>query len=102
MMMIMIRSTLNGILSPEGKRQHANPEEEAHQRKQQKGDIRKQKQQARLVHTSGQAPEATTRTNNENDNEPRQTALKLNDTKPARESDGAPTPRKKIKSGRKL
>ena len=34
----------------EGKRRRANPEEGA-QRKQQKCDIRKQKQQARLVHT---------------------------------------------------
>ena len=40
-----------------------------------------------------QAAEATT--NNENDNEPRRTAFALI-MKPARESDGAPTPRKKL------
>ena len=42
-----------------------------------------------------QAAEATT--NNENDNEPRGTAFALSlIMKPARESDGAPTPRKKL------
>ena len=38
-----------------------------------------------------QAAEATT--NNDNDNEPRRTTLNM---KPARESDGTPTPRKKL------
>ena len=42
-----------GHEASEGKRRRANPEEEA-QRKQQKCDIRKQKQQARLVHTHRQ------------------------------------------------
>ena len=51
----------------EGKRRRANSEEKA-QRKQQKRDIRKQKQQARLVLSYTQAPEAT------KNNEPRRAA----------------------------
>ncbi len=49
------------------------------------------KQQARRIHSYTRAAEATT--NRENDNEPRRTASNM---KPARESDGAPTPRKEL------
>ena len=59
-------------------------------RKQQKCDMRKQEAMSK-PDSCTRAAEATT--NHENDNEPRRTA---SDMKPAMESDGAPTPRKKL------